>query len=86
MNIGGGHWLLAKVLLSLRSIRLYDPSGQQVPYQVRSQQLACLRWFLTSMLNQVGYYKQKQKGTTMKPNPFSMVLVSPNTSPQQTTE
>ena len=86
MNIGGGHWLLAKVLLSLRSIRLYDPSGQQVPYQVRSQQLACLRWFLTSMLNQIGFYNKKQNDTTIKPDPFSMVLVSLNTSPQQTTE
>ena len=76
---------MAKVALTLRSIRLYDPSGQEVEYQVRNQQLACLRWFMTSMLNQIGFYKKKRNGTTMNPDPFSLVLVSPNNIPDQTT-
>ncbi|TXG72903.1 hypothetical protein EZV62_001482 [Acer yangbiense] len=42
VNVGGGHWLMAKVELTLRSIRLYDPVGQPVEYQVCNQQLACL--------------------------------------------
>ncbi|TXG64074.1 hypothetical protein EZV62_011068 [Acer yangbiense] len=45
VNVGGGHWLMAKVGLTLRSIHLYDPVGQPVEYQVRNQQLACLRKF-----------------------------------------
>ncbi|KAK0592588.1 hypothetical protein LWI29_021778 [Acer saccharum] len=42
VNVGGGHWLMAKVGLTLRSIRLYDPVGQPDEYQVRNQQLAYL--------------------------------------------
>ena len=30
VNVGGGHWLMAKVELTLRSIRLYDPIGSQL--------------------------------------------------------
>ena len=84
VNVGGGHWLMAKVELTLRSIRLYDPMGQPIEYQVRNQQLACLRWFLPSMLDQIGFYKKKRKGTTMNPDPFHMVLVTPQNIPQQT--
>ncbi|TXG69532.1 hypothetical protein EZV62_004467 [Acer yangbiense] len=42
VNVGGGHWLMAKVELTLRSIRLYDLWGQEVEYQVCNQQVACL--------------------------------------------
>ena len=42
VNVRGSHWLMAKVELTLRSIRLYDPVGQPVEYQVCNQQLACL--------------------------------------------
>ncbi|KAK2642787.1 hypothetical protein Ddye_024550 [Dipteronia dyeriana] len=30
VNTGGGHWLMARVELTLRSIRLYDPWQQEV--------------------------------------------------------
>ncbi|KAK3177765.1 hypothetical protein Dsin_033217 [Dipteronia sinensis] len=33
MNVGGGHWLMASVELTLRSIRLYDPWQQEVQYK-----------------------------------------------------
>ncbi|KAK0600753.1 hypothetical protein LWI29_018103 [Acer saccharum] len=85
VNVGGGHWLMAKVGLTLRSIRLYDPVGQPVEYQVRNQQLACLRWFLPSMLNQICFYKKKRKGTNMNPDPFHMELVPPHNFSQQQT-
>ncbi|TXG57102.1 hypothetical protein EZV62_018415 [Acer yangbiense] len=81
VNVGGGHWLMAKVGLTLRSIRLYDPVGQPVEYQVRNQQLACLRWFLPSMLNQICFYKN----TNMNPDPFHMELVPPHNFTQQKT-
>ena len=55
VNAGDDHWLMAKVELTLRSIRLYDSWEQEVEYQVRNQQVACLRWFLPSMLNQIGF-------------------------------
>ncbi|KAK4856052.1 hypothetical protein QYF36_013608 [Acer negundo] len=59
VNAGGDHWLIAKMELTLRSIRLYDPWGQEVKYQVRNQQVAYLQWFLPSMLNQIGFYKKR---------------------------
>ncbi|KAK0599336.1 hypothetical protein LWI29_004366 [Acer saccharum] len=85
VNVGGGHWLMAKVGLTLRSIRLYDPVGQPDEYQVRNQQLACLRWFLPSMLNQICFYKKKRKGTNMNPDPFHMELIPPHNFSQQQT-
>ncbi|TXG68986.1 hypothetical protein EZV62_003921 [Acer yangbiense] len=85
VNVGGGNWLMAKVGLTLRSIRLYDLVGQPVEYQVRNQQLACLQWFLPSMLNQICFYKKKQKGTNMNPDPFHMELVPPHNFPQHKT-
>ncbi|KAK0581708.1 hypothetical protein LWI29_017024 [Acer saccharum] len=85
VNVGGGHWLMAKVGLTLRSIRLYDPVGQPDEYQVRNQQLACLRWFLPSMLNQICFYKKKRKGTNMNPDPFLMELIPPHNFSQQQT-
>ncbi|TXG46356.1 hypothetical protein EZV62_028144 [Acer yangbiense] len=85
VNVGGGHWLMAKVGLTLRSIRLYDPVGQPVEYQVRNQQLACLRWFLPSMLNQICFLQKKRKGTNMNPDPFHMELVPPHNFTQQKT-
>ncbi|KAK0604602.1 hypothetical protein LWI29_017378 [Acer saccharum] len=85
VNVRGGHWLMAKVGLTLRSIRLYDPVGQPDEYQVRNQQLACLRWFLPSMLNQICFYKKKRKGTNMNPDPFHMELIPPHNFSQQQT-
>ncbi|KAK3221780.1 hypothetical protein Dsin_008805 [Dipteronia sinensis] len=86
MNVGGGHWLMASVELTLRSIRLYDPWQQEVQYKFRNQQVACLRYSLPLMLNQIGFYKKRRgKNTTMSPEPFHMVVVSKHNIPQQKT-
>ncbi|KAK3227239.1 hypothetical protein Dsin_007101 [Dipteronia sinensis] len=86
MNVGGGHWLMASVELTLRSIRLYDPWQQEVQYEIRNQQVACLRYSLPLMLNQIGFYKKRRgKNTTMSPEPFHMVVVSKHNIPQQKT-
>ncbi|KAK3229279.1 hypothetical protein Dsin_001160 [Dipteronia sinensis] len=86
MYVGGGHWLMASVELTLRSIRLYDPWQQEVQYEIRNQQVACLRYSLPLMLNQIGFYKKRRgKNTTMSPEPFHVVVVSKHNIPQQKT-
>ncbi|KAK2650404.1 hypothetical protein Ddye_017893 [Dipteronia dyeriana] len=54
VNAGGGHWLMVRVELTLRSIRMYDPWQQEVQYEIRNEQVACLRYPLPLMLNQIG--------------------------------
>ncbi|KAK3188753.1 hypothetical protein Dsin_028314 [Dipteronia sinensis] len=61
-NIGGQHWLLASVDLTVEKIHLLDPFRQEVPLQIRKEQVAPLRWFLPSMLHQVGFNDARPEG------------------------
>ncbi|KAK2655890.1 hypothetical protein Ddye_008942 [Dipteronia dyeriana] len=86
VNAGGRHWLMARVKLTLRSIRLYDPWQHEVQYEIRNEQVVCLRYSLPLMLNQIGFYKKRRrKDITLNPDPFHMVIVSKHNIPQQKT-
>ncbi|KAK2662123.1 hypothetical protein Ddye_000697 [Dipteronia dyeriana] len=37
VNARGGHWLMARVELTLRSIRLYDPWQHEVQYEIQNE-------------------------------------------------
>ncbi|KAK3212565.1 hypothetical protein Dsin_017271 [Dipteronia sinensis] len=61
-NIGGQHWLVASVDLTVGKIHLLDPFRQEVPLQIRKEQVAPLQWFLPSMLHQVGFHDARPTG------------------------
>ena len=55
-NLGHTHWALASVDLTTGHIYLFDPFRQEVPFRHRKMQLACLRYFLPSMLLKVDFH------------------------------
>ncbi|KAI9198516.1 hypothetical protein LWI28_017290 [Acer negundo] len=61
-NLGRTHWALASVDLTTRSIYLMDPFRQEVPFRHRKTQLACLRYFLTSMLHALDFHGRRRRG------------------------
>ncbi|KAK3221668.1 hypothetical protein Dsin_008693 [Dipteronia sinensis] len=86
-NIGGQHWLLASVDLTVGKIHLLALFRQEVPLQIRKEQVAPLQWFLPSMLHQVGFHDARPTGEAKyeKQNrPFGVSMVSTTHVPQQT--
>ncbi|KAK3185064.1 hypothetical protein Dsin_032350 [Dipteronia sinensis] len=86
-NIGGQHWLVASVDLTVGKIHLLDPFRQEVPLQIRKEQVAPLRWFLPSMLHQVGFHDARPTGEAKyekRNRPFGVSMVSTTHVPQQT--
>ncbi|KAI9182725.1 hypothetical protein LWI28_028255 [Acer negundo] len=60
-NLGCNHWVLASVDLTQGKIYLLDPFRQEVPWEYRNKQVACLRWFIPSMLHQVEFHSNRTK-------------------------
>ncbi|KAI9186251.1 hypothetical protein LWI28_015261 [Acer negundo] len=61
-NLGRTHWVLASVDLTTGSIYLMDPFRQEVPFRHRKTQLACLRYFLPSMLHALDFHGCRRRG------------------------
>ena len=86
-NLGRTHWALASVDLTVGHIYLFDPWRQEVPLRHRKMQLACLRYFLPSMLHAVDFHRHRRRGDTTyreKNRPFTFFYVSADRVPQQT--
>ncbi|KAK3225082.1 hypothetical protein Dsin_004944 [Dipteronia sinensis] len=86
-NICGQHWLVASVDPTVGKIHLLDPFRQEVPLQIRKEQVASLRWFLPSMLYQVGFHDARSTGEAKyekRNRPFGVSMVSTTHMPQQT--
>ncbi|KAK3185017.1 hypothetical protein Dsin_032303 [Dipteronia sinensis] len=86
-NIGGQYWLMASVDLTLGKIHLLDSFRQEVPLQIRKEQVAPLWWFLSSMLHQVGFHDARLTGEVKyekRNRPFGVSMVSTTHVPQQT--
>ncbi|KAK3193086.1 hypothetical protein Dsin_024396 [Dipteronia sinensis] len=86
-NIGGQHWLMASVDLTVGKIHLLDLFRQEVPIQINKKQVAPLRWFLPSILHHVGFQDARPRGETMyekRNRPFEVSMVSITYVPQQT--
>ncbi|KAK3199175.1 hypothetical protein Dsin_022590 [Dipteronia sinensis] len=82
------HWLVASVDLTFGKIHMLDPFRQEVPVQIRKEQVAPLRWFLPSMLHQVGFHEARPRDDPKfhKQNkPFGVSMVSSTHVPQQST-
>ncbi|KAK4859970.1 hypothetical protein QYF36_015187 [Acer negundo] len=60
-NLGRNHWVLASVDLTQGKIYLLDPFRQEVTWEYRNKQVACLRWFIPSMLHQVEFHSNRTK-------------------------
>ncbi|KAK2662519.1 hypothetical protein Ddye_001093 [Dipteronia dyeriana] len=78
-NIGHQHWLLVTVDLTCGKMFIVDPWRQEVPAHIRKQQVTPLRYFLPSMLHQVGFHTAQPGGLqkfekTSKPFDVSVVL------------
>lgn len=85
-NLGRTHWALASVDLTTGSIYLMDPSRQEVPFRHRKMQLACLRYFLPSMLHALDFHGRRRRGDmtyTLQNKPFPLNIVSRDRVPQQ---
>ncbi|KAI9185618.1 hypothetical protein LWI28_008868 [Acer negundo] len=85
-NLGRTHWALASVDLTTGSIYLMDPFRQEVPFRHRKTQLACLRYFLPSMLHAVDFHGCRRRGDmtyTLQNKPFPLNIVSRDRVPQQ---
>ncbi|KAI9153046.1 hypothetical protein LWI28_004952 [Acer negundo] len=85
-NLGRTHWALASVDLTTGSIYLMDPFRQEVPFSHRKTQLACLRYFLPSMLHAVDFHSRRRRGDmtyTLQNKPFPLNIVSRDRVPQQ---
>ncbi|KAI9182208.1 hypothetical protein LWI28_023143 [Acer negundo] len=85
-NLGRTHWALASVDLTTGSIYLMDPFRQEVPFRHRKMQLACLRYFLPSMLHALDFHGRRRRGDmtyTLQNKPFPLNIVSRDRVPQQ---
>ncbi|KAI9200414.1 hypothetical protein LWI28_007504 [Acer negundo] len=85
-NLGRTHWALASVDLTTGSIYLMDPFRQEVPFRHRKTQLACLRYFLPSMLHAVDFHCRRRRGVmtyTLQNKPFPLNIVSRDCVPRQ---
>ncbi|KAI9180619.1 hypothetical protein LWI28_006658 [Acer negundo] len=85
-NLGRTHWALASVDLTTGSIYLMDPFRQEVPFRHRKMQLACLRYFLPSMLYALDFHGRRRRGDmtyTLQNKPFPLNIVSRDRIPQQ---
>ena len=74
LNVGNCHWIMAKIDLTQQRIHLYDPFMQEVKFDHRNKQVACLRWFLPSMLSHVGFYTKRKKGAKVKAKSMQMSI------------
>ncbi|KAI9177205.1 hypothetical protein LWI28_012320 [Acer negundo] len=77
---------LASVDLTTGSIYLMDPFRQEVPFRHRKTQLACLRYFLPSMLHALDFHGRRRRGDmtyTLQNKPFPLNIVSRDHVPQQ---
>ncbi|KAK4854351.1 hypothetical protein QYF36_022649 [Acer negundo] len=85
-NLGRTHWALASVDLTTGSIYLMDPFRQEVPFRHRKTQLACLQYFLPTMLHAVDFHGRRRRGDmtyTLQNKPFPLNIVSRDCVPQQ---
>ncbi|KAI9169856.1 hypothetical protein LWI28_018650 [Acer negundo] len=85
-NLGRTHWAIASVDLTTGSIYLMDPFRQEVPFRHRKMQLACLRYFLPSMLHALDFHGRRRRGDmtyTLQNKPFPLNIVSRDRVPQQ---
>ncbi|KAK4840784.1 hypothetical protein QYF36_018087 [Acer negundo] len=84
-NLGRTHWALASVDLTTGSIYMMDSFRQKVPFHRRKTQLACLRYFLPSMLHAVDFHNRRRRGDmtyTLQNKPFPLNIVSRDLVPQ----
>ncbi|KAK3230969.1 hypothetical protein Dsin_002850 [Dipteronia sinensis] len=82
------HWLVASVDLTVGKIHLLYPFRQKIPVQIRKEEVAPLRWFLPSMLHQVGFHDARPRDDPKydkRNKPFGVSMVSTTHVPQQTT-
>ncbi|KAK2653116.1 hypothetical protein Ddye_012972 [Dipteronia dyeriana] len=85
-NVGGQHWLVVTVDLILGKLDIFDPWRHEVLHYIRKQQVRPVRWFLPSMLNDMGFHTTRRGGRRPFPRedkPFSVSMVSTSTVPQQ---
>ncbi|KAK4851712.1 hypothetical protein QYF36_017745 [Acer negundo] len=60
-NLGCNNWVLASVDLTQGKIYLLDQFRQKVTWEYRNKQVACLHWFIPSMLHQVEFHSNRTK-------------------------
>ncbi|KAK4836265.1 hypothetical protein QYF36_020659 [Acer negundo] len=63
-----------------------DPFRQEVPFRHRKTRLACLRYFLPSMLHAVDFHGRRRRGDmtyALQNKPFPLNIVSRDRVPQQ---
>ncbi|KAI9170445.1 hypothetical protein LWI28_028168 [Acer negundo] len=60
-NFRRNHWVLSSVNLTQEKIYLLDPFRQEVTWEYKNKQVACLRWFIPSMLYQVEFHSNRTK-------------------------
>ena len=85
-NFGRTHWALASIDLTGGNIYLFDSYRQEVPTRHRKMQLACLPYFLLSMLHAVHFHDHRRRGDmtyTKTTRAFTFYYVSANRVPQQ---
>ncbi|KAI9194780.1 hypothetical protein LWI28_009135 [Acer negundo] len=87
-NLGRTHWALASIDLTVGNIYLFDPYRQEVPFSHRKMQLACLRYFVPSMLHAVNFHNHRRRGDqtySKTTRAFTFYYVSADRVPQQAT-
>ncbi|KAI9157168.1 hypothetical protein LWI28_017856 [Acer negundo] len=87
-NLGRTHWALASIDLTAGNIYLFDPYRQEVPFSHRKMQLACLRYFVPSMLHAVNFHNHIRRGDqtySKTTRAFTFYYVSADRVPQQAT-
>lgn len=87
-NLGRTHWALASIDLTAGNIYLFDSYRQEVPFSHRKMQLACLRYFVPSMLHAVNFHNRRRRGDqtySKTTRAFTFYYVSADRVPQQDT-
>ncbi|KAI9159883.1 hypothetical protein LWI28_002849 [Acer negundo] len=87
-NLGRTHWALASIDLTAGNIYLFNPYRQEVPFSHRKMQLACLRYFVPSMLHAVNFHNHRRRGDrtySKTTRAFTFYYVSADRVPQQAT-
>ena len=77
-NLGQHDWVLPSVDLTIRKIYLLDPFRHDVTWDYRNKQVACLCWFIPSMLHQVRFHDSRGETDEMytsSKRPFRMSIL-----------
>ncbi|KAI9153910.1 hypothetical protein LWI28_018320 [Acer negundo] len=87
-NLGRTHWALASIDLTTGNIYLFDLYRQEVSFSHRKMQLACLQYFVSSMLHAVNFHNHRRRGDqtySKTTRAFTFYYVSADRVPQQAT-